>query len=159
MKLWMAPAGLHIELGVVSDADRLAKLHAGAFYRGWPSTEFAAYLADPSRTPTYVVANSKRKVEGFAMLRLAADEAELITIIIDPKRRGKGIGAALLRAAMDDLTMTPVVRLFLEVEDANMAAISLYRGLGFDEISRREGYYSKPGGDAATALVMRRELD
>lgn len=159
MKLWMAPAGLHIEPGIVADAERLAKLHAGAFYRGWPSSEFAAYLVDPSRTPTYVVANNKRKVEGFAMLRLAADEAELLTIIVDPKRRGKGIGAALLRAAMQDLLMTPIVRLFLEVEDANIAAIRLYQNLGFVEISRRQGYYHKPGGAVATALVMRRELD
>lgn len=159
MKLWMAPAGLHVEPGKVDHAETLATLHAGAFYRGWPATEFAAYLNDPERTPAYIAANAKNRIAGFAMLRLAEDEAELLTIVVEPKWRGKGIGAALLRAAFDDLLMTPVRRMFLEVEDANAPAIALYNGLGFAQVAKRKGYYPKPGGEPATALVMRRELD
>jgi ribosomal-protein-alanine N-acetyltransferase len=49
--------------------------------------------------------------------------------------------------------------MFLEVEDANRSAIGLYQTLGFIEVGRREGYYPKPSGEAATALVMRRDLD
>lgn len=159
MKLWMAPAGLHVEPGTVKDADSLAKLHAGAFFRGWPAPEFAAFLNDPARTPGYIAIDTKHRLSGFAMLRLAADEAELLTIVVAPKWQGKGIGVALLRAVMDDLLMTPVTRMFLEVEDTNAAAISLYKGFGFAQVATREGYYSKAGGAAATALVMRCELD
>jgi [ribosomal protein S18]-alanine N-acetyltransferase len=159
VKLWMAPGGLHVEPGIGKDAGAMARLHATAFYHGWPVSEFDAYLADPGRTPAYVAIDPKRRLAGFAMLRLVEDEAELLTIVVDGKWRGRGVGAAMLRAALDDLTMSPVRRMFLEVEDANAAAISLYKTFGFAEIAQRRGYYPKPGGEPATALVMRRELD
>ena len=157
-KFWMAPAGLHIEPAGIRDADPVARLHAAGFYRGWPREEFAAYLADPERTPAYVACDPKRKIFGFAMLRHAGDEVELLTIAADPKRRGKGIGAALLEAGFTDLLMSPARRMFLEVAEDNKPAIALYRRFGFSEIGRRKGYYPRPDGTPATALVMARNL-
>jgi len=157
-QFWMGPAGLHIEAATTKDADTIAKLHAQGFYRGWPREEFAAYLADPDRTPAFVACDAKRRIAGFAMLRLAADEAELMTIAVDPKWRGKGVGRALLEAAFADLLMSPARRMFLEVAADNAAAIALYRGHGFAEIGRRSGYYPRPDGTPATALVMSRNL-
>jgi ribosomal-protein-alanine N-acetyltransferase len=157
MKLWMAPAGLHIEPGQMGDARELARIHATGFYRGWPETEFAEFL-DEASTPVYVACDSKRRIAGFALIRIAADEAELLTIAVDPKWRGKRVGAALLRAVFDDLLMSPARRMFLEVSEDNQAAIRLYKSQGFDTISQRKGYYPKPDGSAATALVMSRDL-
>ena len=77
---------------------------------------------------------------------------------MDPKWRGRKIGQALLRAAFDDLLMSPAKRMFLEVSEENAAAIKLYTREGFSTISRRQGYYPKPDGSAATALVMARDL-
>lgn len=158
MKLWMAPGGLHIEPGQQEDAEVLAKLHASGFYRGWPREDFSAYLL-AANTPAYVACDAKRKkVVGFAMLRLAGDEAELLTIVVDRKWRAKGVGAALLRATLDDLLLSPVRKLFLEVDEQNQPAIKLYRRHGFGEIGKRKGYYPRPDGSAATALVMARDL-
>lgn len=157
LKLWMAPRGLHIEPGRVEDAEALARLHALGFYRGWPREDFFSYLTEAA-TPVYVACDARRRVAGFAMLRLAGEEAELITIAVDPKWRGKGVGAALLRAAFDDLMMSPVKRMFLEVADDNPPALTLYRKHGFAEISRRQGYYARANGSPATALVMARDL-
>ena len=157
MKLWMAPAGLHIEPGQVRDARELARIHATGFYRGWPEAEFASFLSERG-TPTYVACDPKRKIAGFALIRIAADEAELLTIAVDPRWRGKRIGQALLRAAFDDLLMSPARRMFLEVSEGNAAAIRLYLGQGFKTISTRKGYYPKADGTAATALVMARDL-
>jgi ribosomal-protein-alanine N-acetyltransferase len=158
MKLWMAPHGLHVEPAAVADAEVLAKLHKAGFYRGWPREDFASYLVEKA-TPAYVACDAKHRVAGFAMLRLTEDEAELLTIAVDPKWRGKGIGAALLRAALADLMMSPIRKLFLEVDETNLAAIKLYRRHGFAEIGKRKGYYPKPDGSAATALVMARDVD
>lgn len=159
MKFWMAPGGLHVEPGTARDARDLARLHAGAFFQGWPETEFAAYLLDAARTPAYIAVDKKHRLAGFAIIRLVEDEAELLTIVVDPKWRGKGVGRALLQAAFADLMFTPAKQMFLEVEDANAGAIALYRRLGFEDVARREGYYRKPDGSAAAALVMRRALD
>lgn len=156
-KLWMAPAGLHIEPAQGDDAAVIAKLHAQGFYRGWPVQDFAAYIAGRD-TPVYVACDAKRKVAGFAMIRLAADEAELITIAVDPRWRKKGVGVALLRAVFDDLLMTPARRLFLEVAADNPAALRLYGKMGFAKVAERKGYYERADGQPATAIVMSRDL-
>jgi ribosomal-protein-alanine N-acetyltransferase len=158
LKLWMAPAGLHVEPATIRDTDAVARLHALGFYRGWPRDDFASYLADAERTPAYIACDAKRRIAGFAMLRLAADEAELMTIAVDPKWRGKGIGRALLEAGFADLMMTPARRMFLEVAADNAPALALYRRHGFAEIGRRDGYYARADGKPATALVMSRDL-
>lgn len=157
IKAWMAPGGLHIEPGQTQDAERLAAIHAKGFYRGWPSAEFASFLSERD-TPVYVACDAKRRIAGFALIRIAADEAELLTIAVDAKWRGKGLGRALMRAAFNDLLMSPAKRMFLEVSEENAAAIALYKGLGFTVIAQRQGYYAKPDGSAATALVMATDL-
>lgn len=157
IKLWMAPGGLHIEPGQTRDAADLAAIHAKGFYRGWPSTEFASFLSERD-TPVYVACDAKRRIAGFALVRIAADEAELLTIAVAPKWRGKKLGQALMAAVFDDLLMSPATQMFLEVSEENTAAIKLYQRQGFETISRRKGYYAKPDGSAATALVMKRDL-
>jgi len=157
IKLWMAPHGLHIEPADPEDASSVAKLHAQGFYRGWPREDFATYITGRD-TPLYVACDAKRRIAGFAMLRLAADEAELITIAVDPKWRKKGVGLALMRALFEDLRMTPARRLYLEVAADNPAALRLYAKLGFAKLSERQGYYARDDGRPATAIVMARDL-
>lgn len=158
MKLWMGPHGLHVEPGRQADAEAIARLHAQGFFRGWPREDFASYLSGED-TPVYVACDMKRRVAGFLMLRLAGDESELITVAVDPKWRGKGVGRALLRAAFDDLMRSPARRMILEVAADNPAALKLYRTEGFAEIGRRDGYYARADGKPATALVMARDLE
>jgi ribosomal-protein-alanine N-acetyltransferase len=157
IKLWMAPAGLHIEPGRMADAKDMARLHALGFFRGWPVAEFESFLGDDA-TPVYVACDAKRRIAGFALIRVVGDECELLTIAVDPKWRGKGIGRALLEAVFDDLLMSPARRMFLEVSEENVPAIKLYQREGFSTISSRKGYYAKPDGSQATALVMARDL-
>lgn len=157
IKLWMAPGGLHIEPGQTRDADELVRIHAKGFYRGWPSAEFASFLSERD-TPVYVACDARRRIAGFALVRIAADEAELLTIAVDPKWRGKGLGRALLQAAFADLLTSPARRMFLEVSEENAAAIKLYQRLGFTTIAQRQGYYPRADGSAATALVMATDL-
>lgn len=159
MKFWLAPKGLHVEPGDSRDAKPMAELHAKSFYAGWPVSDFLAYLTDSHRTPAYVAVDNKRRLAGFAVFRLGGDECELLSLAVDKKWRGKGVGGAIMRAAFEDLRMSPAKKMFLEVEDGNAPAIKLYKGLGFAEIGRRQGYYTKPDAPPATALVMSRALD
>jgi [ribosomal protein S18]-alanine N-acetyltransferase len=158
MRYWMAPSGLHIELAQSEDARFLAQIHAESFARGWAAAEFSNYIADPRTAPVFVACGPGRRIAGFAVFRLAGDEAELLSLAVTRKWRGKGVGSALMQAAREDLRNSAVQHMFLEVEDGNIPALALYRGLGFVEIGRRKAYYPKPDGAAATALVMRADI-
>ncbi len=159
MKLWLAPNGLHIECGEVSDAKKIAELHAQAFYRGWSVAEFEGFLTNKAHTPIFVASDKKKSIAGFAIIRQTGDEAELLSIVVAKNKRSKGIGAALLRAILDDLLNTPVEKFFLEVDEKNYAAIKLYKNFGFVEIAKRSGYYRDKNGKKSTALVMSLQLE
>jgi ribosomal-protein-alanine N-acetyltransferase len=159
MKLWLAPKSLHIEMGRVEDASLCAKLHAKGFYRGWQQSEFAAFLSDIAKTPIYVAKDKKNIMAGFAIIRIAANEAELLSIIVAEKFQSKGVGAAILRAILDDLLLSPVEKLLLEVEEENVAAIALYKRQGFLTVGERQAYYAKKNGKKANALIMELKLD
>lgn len=156
-KLWLGPHGLHIEPAQARDAEALARIHALGFFRGWSREEFADFLAEAGCS-TLVACDPRRQIAGFILVRLIGDEAELLSIAVEPKWRGKRVGQALLRAALDDLLFSSARRMFLEVDERNSAALRLYRGHGFVEVGRRKGYYPRPDGSAATALVMAAEL-
>ena len=157
LKFWMAPGGLHVEPAETRDAKDLARIHGQSFYRGWPAADFSSFL-EAAATPAYIACDARRRVAGFALIRIVADEAELLTIAVDPKWRGKGVARALLDAVFADLMLSPARRMFLEVDEQNHAAIRLYERQGFTTISSRKGYYPRPDGSAATALVMARDL-
>ena len=157
MKIWMAPAGLHIEPAQVGDEKALAQLHAEGFFRGWNAGDFQSYLRGAD-TPIYVACDAKHKIAGFSMLRISGDESELMTIVVGKKHQKKGLSKALMQAMFDDLLMSPVTKMFLEVDEDNQPARKLYERYGFSKISERRGYYPRPDGKTATALVMRADL-
>jgi ribosomal-protein-alanine N-acetyltransferase len=91
---------------------------------------------------------------GFVLARVAADEAEILTLAVMPSARRSGIGRALLAAAMEGARAQGAAAIFLEVATANTAARALYAGTGFVEVGTRPNDY--PGG--AAALVLRATL-
>ncbi|MEL7462931.1 MAG: ribosomal protein S18-alanine N-acetyltransferase [Pseudomonadota bacterium] len=130
----------------------LAALHAAAFApeRGWSAEE----IADLAATGALIAEDADR---GFALISLAADEAELLTIAVAEEARGAGIGAALLNAAEGVAAKNGATRIFLEVAADNAAALALYRKSGFEEIGRRPAYYSRPEG-RIDALMLAKAL-
>lgn len=136
----------------------LAALHARAFADGaerpWSLDELAA-LADGAGV---TVLAAGEPPDGFAMLRVAADEAELLTLAVDPDRRRAGLGRALLDAAMDGAARQGAAAMLLEVASGALAAQALYRAAGFVVVGRRKTYHAHPGRPREDALVMRRAL-
>lgn len=159
MKLWMAPAGLHIELANSKHVSAMAKLHASSFYHGWSINEFTTYLSAPHATPVYVACDAKNRLAGFMVLSLSGKECELLSINVEKKWRTKGIGNALLSAGIDDLMVSEVVSMFLEVDEANPSALALYARFGFVQVGVRPGYYPQKDGSRAKALVMRADFN
>lgn len=125
----------------------LAALHAQAFDRPWNTDEFAALLAQPG-------VFAEGSAEGFILIRVAADEAEILTLAVTPPARRAGLGGALVRAGVARARRDGAARLFLEVAEDNTAARALYDRLGFVEDGRRRGYYVRMNGPPADALIL-----
>jgi len=91
---------------------------------------------------------------GYAVLSIAADEAHLLNICVDPLVQAKGRGRLLLRSILQLARDRGARRVFLEVRPSNTPALSLYHSEGFNEIGRRPRYYPAPDNGREDALVM-----
>jgi [ribosomal protein S18]-alanine N-acetyltransferase len=91
---------------------------------------------------------------GMVLARVAADEAEILTLAVVPSARLQGRGRALLEAVAVRAALRAAVMVFLEVSTANAGALALYSAAGFREVGRRRRYYA----DGSDALLMRRDL-
>lgn len=138
------PAGL-------PHAALLAELHKAGFPQPWSEKALAELLAMPGAF-AFVVQEEGEPV-GFVLARVAADEAEIVTIAVIPDCRRSGFGGRLMDRVLDEARRRGAVRLFLEVAEDNRAARRLYENLGFAEVGRRRKYYG-----ATDALVLARPL-
>ncbi len=91
---------------------------------------------------------------GMVMARVAADEAEILTLAVLPEQRRQGLGRALLTEAAAVAAGHGAVAMFLEVALRNVAARGLYEAMGFALVGQRRRYYA----DGDDALVLRKEL-
>ena len=142
------------------DLDRAAALHAESFVplgeRAWTRQDLAELVASPG------VAGLLLQVDGhdagLAVCRVAADEAELLTIAVRPALRRKGLARRLLAAVVDHVRHTGARTLFLEVGVDNPPARSLYESQGFRAVGERRAYYQRGQGPPADGVVMRLTL-
>lgn len=136
-----------------------AALHVEGFHRPWTDGEFRALLAQERVFGFAALVEGKPKAPpaGFILARLAAGEAEILTIAVAKSVRRHGIGARLMDETLRKLHAERAESLFLEVDAANLAAVKLYKRFGFKKAGERPAYYEGPDGKTA-ALVMRLDL-
>lgn len=140
-----------------ADAATFSALHGRSFAQGWSESEFERLLSDKAVIAHVARAGRSSAPAGFMLSRCAADEAEILTVAVAPAARGRGIARQLLARHLGRLAALGIARVFLEVDDANRAALRLYARAGFREVGRREGYYARAQGSGA-ALTLRRDL-
>ncbi|MBM3514683.1 MAG: ribosomal-protein-alanine N-acetyltransferase [Alphaproteobacteria bacterium] len=141
-------------LGGPDDAAALATIHAAAFPSPWGESAFATLL---SQAGVSAILASAPTLAGFVLTRAVIDEAEILTLAVLPAVRQRGIGHALMREALRRMGATHIGRCFLEVAADNVAALALYRQLGFETTATRTGYYQSRAG-VPDAIVMEKRL-
>jgi ribosomal-protein-alanine N-acetyltransferase len=135
-----------IRLAGAVDAEAMAAIHGACFAKNWTAGELAQLVTAPGCL-SLLASLSPERTQGLLIVRSAGDEAEILTLAVDPSRRRQGLARALLTAAIDALRKTGAKRLFLEVDEANEAARGLYQSLGAVAVGRRPRYYEH-GADA-----------
>ena len=138
-----------MKIATPADAAALAAIHAAAFPPAdrWGVDAIRLLLEMPG---VFGLALPR----GFVLARVAADEAEILTLAVEPEARRQGIGGTLLVHAMATAAARGAAAMFLEVSEANGAARALYAAAGFAAAGQRRRYYP----DGSDALVLRREL-
>ena len=130
----------------LAHAPVLAAIHAAAEpARCWSAGVFALQLGLPGAFCLLDPAGA------YLLARVAADEAEILSLATAPGLQRQGRAARLLRAARTEAAGHGATSLVLEVAVDNVAARGLYTGAGFATVGHRAGYYG-PGADA---LILR----
>lgn len=144
------------------DAPVVAALQASVLpaRETWREADIAALIRDGAGLVRLGVGRAYGEVmpQGFALARVAGDEAELLSLGVMPGARRLGLGRRLLDAVTDVAVQRGAGALFLEVAEDNAAACALYDAAGFRRVGRRAAYYVRASGDPAAALILRRGL-
>ncbi len=99
-----------------------------------------------------LVAQEREHLCGYVLVLLHRRVPKLYSLGVAKACRGKGLGASLLAAALEELAAAGGECTRLEVRCDNAAALALYRRFNFEEIRRLPGFYR----DGADALLMER---
>ena len=91
---------------------------------------------------------------GMLLGRAIGDEAEILTLAVEPRARRQGVARALVNKALAEAHGRGARMVLLEVSVSNAAARALYRRAGFVEVGRRPRYYT----DGSDALILRVDL-
>ena len=147
-----------------SDTRAMAELFAAvAAERDGIATEPPVDLEERTAVFTRTVSGSIVAVAGGRVVGLLHVEASRhgfgeIGMAVDRAWRGRGVGSALVRTAVDWARGAGLHKLCLEVFPHNAAGIALYHRAGFTEEGRRVAQYRRASGELWDSIVMGRDL-
>ena len=138
---------IEVRSAAPADLGVMAAIHAACFARNWSANEMAQFVDAPGCLSLLASPASGQPARGFLIVRSAGDEAEILTLAVDPSHRRQGLARALLAAVIACLRQAGVQKLLLEVDETNAPARGLYQSLGAVAVGRRPRYYEH-GADA-----------
>ena len=142
-----------------NDIGMMSRIHTESFDDAWTGPMIRRILSMPGSGGLVARAGRRWSIAGFAILRTAADECEILSLAVGVEHRGRGVGALLLDGAIVQARALGATKLFLEVAEDNEIARHLYDSRGLVPVGRRPGYYTKKDGTSAAAVTMSRPLE
>ncbi len=136
------------------DLDAVYAIEIAAHEHPW---SFANFLDSLEEEHGCFVLEDHGIIIGYALFFVAAGEAHLLNIVIDPIVQGRGYGKKLLLAIIEHARTQGAEEMFLEVRPSNIKATRLYQSLGFNAYGVRKNYYPAHQG-REDAILMRKTL-
>lgn len=137
----------HDDLAMVSDIERRS------YEFPWSHGVFRDCLLAGYQT---LVLIREERVAGYAILSIAAGEAHILNLCVDPEYRAHGYGEKLLDELLYRARNASVREIFLEVRPTNETALNLYRKKGFHQIAARPAYYQAQEGREDAAVLAKK---
>src|SRR5262249_36376350 len=101
----------------------------------WPSIR--PYAAARGLQPVWIVrSRPDSAVAGFVAATVVGDLLEIAGIAVAPEERCRGLGRALIRAAVEGARTRSCRAVALQVSTANRAALALYTAEGFGRVRK-----------------------
>ena len=126
--------------------DELSNLHKKCFpNKPWSADDFR----DLKKSGCEIIMSQN----GFIVYRTVADEAEIITIGVNPEMRRQGIAITMITIIEKTIKNQGIKKIFLEVASTNEPAKKLYEKSGYKTIGIRPKYY-----DGVDAILMSKDL-
>ena len=140
MKAFTISSMRKIHLAEILDIEK------ASFTTPWSVNSFLSEIFNPFSIS--LVALNGESVAGYICAFRVMDEGHILNLAIREDVRRCGIARALIRCALEELSLWGCSSVYLEVRASNNAARRLYEGLGFIEAGIRKGYYISPVEDA-----------
>ena len=134
---------------IQDDADAVAAIEEKSFAMPWKREDF--WREAKNELATYIVCELDGKIVAYAGAWVSFNQADVMSIAVDPDFRGQGIGTILFGELIKIVKKRGAKAITLEVRPSNTAAIKLYESFGLKSVGRRKGYYLDNGEDA---LIM-----
>ena len=134
-------------------AHHVAEIERECFSVPFKEGDILAYL-DTSYWRFFVLRQGN-EILGYISFTLIIDEISICNVAVSPKYRRQGLGNALVEFLLSYAGESNVKKLFLEVRESNIGAISLYKKFGFVPVGVSKNHYSQP---RENALLMNLEL-
>ena len=137
------------DLNLLSDMERIERL---CHRNPWDERSCRECFSDSYKICAVFLSE---KLVGYAVIYSAMVTTDLLTIGVEPKYQGKGLGALLLEYTLQQAFEQKANECFLEVRVSNLKAQNLYRKFGFVQVGVRRGYYAaSSGAEAEDAYTM-----
>ncbi len=114
----------------------------------WTPKLWEKELLNPKRLA--IGLTNHAKLIAIACGWLITDEINITAIAVHPKHRRNGIGEIILKDLLKKAHQVGSTKAILEVSQKNIAAIELYKKLGFEKVGERKNYYK----DGSNAIIQ-----
>lgn len=149
---------MEIRLATIEDAHAIYEIEQQSFSVPWRLESVLAEL-EGAANKLYMVICEENHIVGYAGAWLVYDEGQITNIAVLPSARGKGYGSKLTKQLIDECFSRGMHEIFLEVRISNLAALAMYKNLGFSVKGIRKEYYSEPTEDAYIMSLVSEEIE
>jgi ribosomal-protein-alanine N-acetyltransferase len=140
-------------LASVGDAQAIAGMSRDLIEAGlgwdYRRERVAQMIGDPETVA--VIAREVPRIAGFAIMKFGDDRAHLALLAVRPSHQRRGLARRMLDWLVASAQAAGVATVHVELRETNVAALGLYRSVGFDETLRVPGYYR--GREAAIRMI------
>tara|TARA_B000000475_G_scaffold118936_1_gene96182 strand:+ start:10072 stop:10518 length:447 start_codon:yes stop_codon:yes gene_type:complete len=138
---------MKVRSAIIDDADEIFNIEKKVFENHWSLKSIKSEFTN-SKYSKISVLEVEGKIIGYIFQRTIENQRHIINVAIDTPFQHKGYGKFLLKKILEE--NSDDTNVFLEVKEANFPAIKLYINLGFEELQKKDSYYS----DGSNAIFM-----